>query len=283
MKWQNSANLTATLVHLSDVSSALDSTPVPRSPIDGFHNTRVQLVQLATIQNLETYSYLGQLIVLGITSATENYFRKIFSAIIEMCEIARSNTAELDIPYSAAEWYRLHSVARALFDKVSFSNVQEIEKWSTKYCRMDHSSRSGIKDYFSEFEKVCHLRHSIAHASGFVVGRNAIALGLDSTETVGQFKPSLEMIHECIAICSNLVSAYNQLAFTQMIFRWAKQWKKRPTWDWEQDKERFSKIFSAFHCAQDANLDRFSGYKNSYQCYRSVKSAISAEVDENAT
>ncbi len=64
------------------------SSSVIDSPIDAFYATTQDILNVANPDFLQQHPSMGTLLLVGLISASENYFRDLFARIIRICPIA---------------------------------------------------------------------------------------------------------------------------------------------------------------------------------------------------
>lgn len=248
--WIDSVNQKLGPARISDLSRYIDPSYLQEdySPIDRFYLSTQELLRISTPEFIENNSPLWPLILVGFVSATENYFREIFSQLLHICPIAKNKSTEKKINIASALWYGRNFVARGAFEDYSFASASTITKTCSDY--LGHNLKCAKKEdsIFIEFDKICELRHCIVHCNSIIGGKNAIKLGLrnDNDNTV---KVSIDYskLQECGLICTTLVTSVNTELFELIVRRWATEWPRLPSWDPKDEFILFKKIWKLFY------------------------------------
>ncbi|CAN5732505.1 hypothetical protein BH11PSE13_BH11PSE13_40570 [soil metagenome] len=118
----------------------------------------------------------GRLLLLGYVSAIESFFRTVLRSIINTDAKARADSHSLLIPFGAVLYHDSSTIAEALLEGYSFSGEKDIKAALVKFLGVSNVSES-LKPLFSEYEKICQLRHCCVHRFGKLGTQNGIALG----------------------------------------------------------------------------------------------------------
>lgn len=235
---------------------------MPMSPIDNFYAYISSLVPLGTEEQLRNSDVLGKVLMLGIVSATEHYFRTILSGLIHICPVVRNRAASQAIPFGALEYYSNASIGLAIFEHLSLADPKEIQKLTSKLIGFQVEQESSAKAAFVEFDKLCQIRHAAVHSRGDLSLKNLQDLGMEVTAG----RPlaihfELSSLHTAASICQNVVRAYNRLAYRKTVEAWIGE--HLLTGVWAQDRVRFTPLFELFHSCNDGR-----GYSNAYLAHR---------------
>ncbi|MHB8101440.1 MAG: hypothetical protein ACYDEF_04510 [Methanosarcina sp.] len=253
--WRDSVNQKLGPARVSDISKYIDPSHLPEdcSPIDRFYLSTQELLKISIPDFFEKNPLIGPLILVGFVSATENYFREIFSQLIHICPIAKHNSTDKKINIASALWYGKNFVARGAFEDHSFASAYTITKTCKDYLGYDLKCAKKADSIFNEFDKICELRHCIVHCNSIIAGKNAIKLGLknenDNTIKVSIDYPKLQ---ECGLICTCLVTSVNTELFELIARRWAVDWPKLPSWDPKDEYVLFKKTWNLFYSNTDS-------------------------------
>ena len=249
----------------SERSVSLNATSVcrplramPMSPIDSFYAYIGGIIPLGKEEQLRDSDVLGKVLVLGIVSATEHYFRAVLSGLIHICPLARRRAASHTIPFGALEYYSNSNMGLAIFEHLSLADPKEIQKLTDKLVGFKVDQESSAKAAFLEFDKLCQIRHAAVHSRGDLSLKNLQDLGMGIT--AGRLLAihfELSSLHAAASICQNVVRAYNRLAYRKTIEAWIGQ--HLLTGVWAQDRPRFTPLFELFHSRNDGR-----GYSNAY-------------------
>ncbi|WP_146093218.1 hypothetical protein [Xanthomonas sp. CFBP 7912] len=207
----------------TEVSQNLDITRcieedqgIDCSAVDFFETHLKELIKWAGINSGEREKI--RLVLLGLVSLTENYFRILLSELPKVCPLCHAFCCKVDIKFSSAAYYSGTTISRALIDGAVFSNPSNIADETKKLTGLDVTDSSSVKSALAEFHKVCILRHAAVHSYGRLGGRNAGDLGLGHHINM-MVSPSYEALDEICGICQNLVRSYNSFIWKAIVSR----------------------------------------------------------------
>src|SRR5439155_1081418 len=80
---------------------------------------------------------LGRLLVLGLVSGVELYFRAILTGLLRCCPICRGHAADQVIPFGAIDYYGSDEVEWGLFDAMSLAGATEIRTRTQRLLAID--------------------------------------------------------------------------------------------------------------------------------------------------
>lgn len=266
MNWQDSVNQKLGSARISDIASYIQLSHLPEnhSPIDKFYSSTQGLLRISTPAFFESNSLIGPLILVGFVSATEDYFREIFSQLMHICPIAQTKFTDKKINMATALWYEKSSLARGAFEDYSFASAESIIKTCSAFLGHEFICAKNEDSIFVEFDKICELRHCIVHCNSTIAGKNAIKLGLKNDKNRAMdISIDYQRIQECGLICTCLVTSVNAELFELIVKRWVKDWPKMASWDPKNENALFKKIWSLFYSKKDSQ-------NNSIDCVLSM-------------
>ena len=244
-----------------DFSSELDDTP--SSPIDDYYSYVEHLLTLGSEEALAASATLGRLLLLGLVSGVESYFRSIMSGTLRLCPIARRNASEQMLPFGAIDYYGSERAELGLFDTSSLAGATEIRKRTANLLGISVERGTSVFAALEEFDKICHLRHAAVHARGTLGRGNASALSLGAAEGRQTLHVTFGGLQHAGVVCHSTVRAYNRAIYRRLIERWIGS--QVLTGSWVTDRAMFKPIFELFQSRRD-NV----GPNNAYQAYRSL-------------
>lgn len=249
MMWRAAVNQPQGVVRLADIHTYIaPAAAAGLSPIDVFYDQSRDILKAGTPAFLTTYPTLGPLLLVGLVSATENYFRDIFGRILQLCPIARASAADQPVKIGSVVWHGATDLERGAFEHLSFADADAILKASKKFINHD-LRRTALLD---EFDRVCELRHSVVHSSAVIAGKNAVRLQIRQSSTPLRVQVGFAELQESGAICTSLVAAVNLELFEAMARRWAVDWPKSPSWLPSERHQRFKAVWQSFYSTRDA-------------------------------
>ena len=205
-------------------------------------------------------------------SATERYFRDVFSALISICPVSREAASGQSIAISSVLWSKKYGLKKGLFENLSFADKKTIINACKTYLGLEIQRTDLSFAMLDAYEKVCQIRHCIVHAGSHWVAKNAISLGINARENEIKVNISFDNLQECISICTNLVTCFNLDLFELMCKRWAIDWRKRCDWTAISANKRFNDIWMIFFSKIDADLGAIDYLVSKNKCMRQVKS-----------
>jgi hypothetical protein len=233
-----SADVTACCVQTQD-------TPV--APIDEFIRHIAHVITLGSVQGLDDSATLGRLLVLGLVTGCETYFRRVIVGILNVCPIARENAASHVVPLGAIDYYAAHEVPLALFDGKSLTEYREIQKLTRNFTGIALPDSGGLALLGEQYTRIGHLRHAAVHAHGNLTLGNVRAIGFAAADAPHQVRLTHVQLQAIAADCLSFVRAYNRTMFAELITRWVNRGVIQNRWrdDWRLVRRAHSLFYSA--------------------------------------
>jgi hypothetical protein len=248
MSWKVSISQNPSSARLADVSKYVVAASGPlESPLDTFYRASQELLKVGTPGFLLEHPGMGPLLLVGLVSVTENFFRDLFAGIIRMCPLARAAAADQNVKLGSVVWHGASAVERGAFEHTSFANSSTIISTCKQYLKYDLPKWPIL----GEFEKVCELRHGIVHSSAMLAGKNATKLVIPASVDPLRIAVGFAELQECAAICTSLVVSVNSELFAEIAKRWAKEWPRQPFWQPTQRHESFKRVWELFFSRRD--------------------------------
>lgn len=239
-------------VTINQINEYVSNFDKSDSPIDQFYNNTMDIIRVANPAFLLEHNSMGPLLLVGLVSATENYFRDILSNIILFCSISKAASSEQMISLGSVVWLNGYNLGRGAFENISFASMDGITKACRNFIKFETNNKPSIRSVLESFEKVCELRHGIVHSNSIVAGKNAIKLGLRPTGKPMQINIGYNELQECASICNATVTTFNSELFNEMIRRWAIEWKKHDTLDERERNKLFTRVWNCFYSQVDS-------------------------------
>lgn len=231
------------------------------SPIDDFYTHVALLIPLGQEQVLQSNAALGKVLLLGVVSATEHYFRALIAGLVQVCPVVRRQAAPLPLSFGALDYYRQEDLGLALLENVSLATAGEVRKQTQRLLGIDTKQDSSADAALAEYEKLCQLRHAAVHAHGELSHQNLHELGVSAGAGRLALRIELPGFHAAADVCHNVVRAYNRLVYRKTIERWITEKVLRGSW--AADRARFATLHGLFYSRRDAQ-----GASISYNAYR---------------
>jgi len=230
------------------------------SPIDLFINNTIELNKLAN----ENYTpILGNLLLLGYVSAAESYIRALIRNLINSDSYISSLASEKTVSFAAALHHKKDVLPEALLEEFSLASPYNVFETLKDLIGMKGQRPPSLIPPSQEFKKVCELRHCCVHRFGKLGSKNAIRLGLSDHSEFLEHQIKLEKndIENIAFIVDNFIRSINNYVYKFILERSAKNkndensgrplYQENWTWDFDQDKERFSKYYAIFSTKTD--------------------------------
>lgn len=253
VQWHGAVNQTAGAASISSIDLFVEKMTVcGAAPIDTFYNTSQDIFKIATPDLLNKFPSVGPLLLVGLVSATENYFRDIFASILRLCPIAKACSAEKNINIGTVLWHAGLNIERGAFEHISLAGSDVIRKTCEQFLGYKIKENSSSYAMLKEFDKVCELRHSIVHSGLIIAGQNAVKLRISTGACILRIKVSFGQLQECGLICTTLVSSFNSELFQEVARRWAIDWPKQQSgWTTSKSNALFKSIWDSFYSTVD--------------------------------
>jgi hypothetical protein len=267
--WREAVNQTVSTAKIDDITQYVipSSSPV-QAPIDDFYTTMQEILTVATPEFLEAHLKMGPLLLTGMVSSTENYFRDLLARIIRVCPIAQAASSDQVIKLGSVIWHREGQIERGAFEHISFADADSIRSTCRKFLKYEIKKTGTTTNLLQEFDKICELRHGIVHSNSFLAGKNAIKLQIPPPATTQPLKivVGYEQLQECGLICTMLVASFNTEMFEEMAKRWAVDWPKKTSWEPNKANALFKQIWLSFHSQIDEQNNSLSTPLTMRQC-----------------
>ncbi|HGW4087286.1 TPA: hypothetical protein ACNIDP_005184 [Klebsiella michiganensis] len=261
-----------------------------QSPIDLFQQKKTSNMKLlgANLLNAESGDYiplattlsqewrqLANLVVLGLVSSVESYFRCLIRRLLNIDEHSRKHSYSSMLTYGAALHHQKILLPEALLENASFTSSANIVKSLNSFIDINLGGYAKIPtllSVFTDYDIICHLRHCVVHRAGLLGSNNALALGFDEYSELLE-KPlaiNFSTVQEIAVVCDNLVKEVNDKLFADILARTVKEfgWKG----DLRSDKIFFKKYFDLFSNGSVNNAEKMK------ECYRLFISAHDIKV-----
>ncbi|MFI8712405.1 hypothetical protein [Brevibacillus brevis] len=273
VKWSQLINQpvgTETIDNINDYT--ISFTSQEGSPIDLFYVTMRELLSLAKIDFLEQNNTMGPLLLVGMISCAENYFRDVFSKIIRICPVSKACSAEQTIHLGSVVWHGGVEVERGAFEHLSFASSENVKSACKKFLNIEIKKDNSVSYILEEYTKVCELRHGIVHSNAILAGKNAVKLGLTKNgSTLLKIKLGFKEVQECASIITTLVASFNSELFKEIGKRWAIDWRRSGIINDLNEEEYFNLIWGMFFSEIDSQEGNIPNELTVQECLEEVK------------
>lgn len=212
------------------------------------------------------WSMKSNLSIIGIVSSTESYFRSVIRNILLTVADIRKESYRNKLTYGAVLFHDPELLPEALLEESVFSSKKHITDHVSTFLgiRVNLQQNAALNTALDEFDKVCHLRHCVAHRAGHLGSKNAIELGLDqfSPYLEKPISPTLDAVNNVFNICQNLVFEFNDFLFEAMLT----QSVEKGGWsgDLRKDKKDYLNLYRIF----SPDPENANALKSSYNAFR---------------
>jgi hypothetical protein len=219
------------------------------NPIDTYVDHQRHVLLLGDPNALTASPTLARLLLLGLVTGVESYFRTVLASTLKVCPLSRAAASEQVIPFGSVNYYGASEIELALFEGSSFSSAKEIRNRTQKVSGIQVPNSGSLNDALEKFQLVCELRHAAVHAHGSLTSGNAQALGLPPALTPGVVQLDLAALHSLGSVCLSVVRAFNRFFFEAVVRRWIAA--SVLVGDWNSDWRRFRSLHAVFYSLED--------------------------------
>ncbi|MDQ1166303.1 hypothetical protein [Flavobacterium sp. SORGH_AS_0622] len=249
--WKNCICKQPSTVSISNISNYVDLINETLSPIDKFYKRRNEILAVTTPTFSTANPTIMPLLLVGLISIVENYYRDIISELIKICPISKELSSEKTINL-ATIWFGSSNLEKGSLENTSFSDSKNISKNLKSIFGIDvDASANQVNAPLVEFGKLCELRHAIVHSGGELSGKNAIKLQLPNSSNSVQVILDYSEMQEAAEICTSLICASNLELFKLMGHRWLHRWPSSPAFAGIDLNQVYSKLWSVFYSTID--------------------------------
>lgn len=264
-----------------NTSKLLERYPGPNTAnaiTDYFAVSNNLLIKIARTAYADDSEILG-LLLLGVVSAAEFYFRSVLGAAITVCPLCALHAEGAHVPIGSYGFYRGsgYSHAMAAFEHESLADAKKIKTECKKLTGFDLTEDSSANKAISDFEILCELRHCLVHARGFAGLKACKALGAEQRSLQKLLVGKAEAL-ELVKLSHNAVRALNRFLADSIVNRWVERDVLNGVWN--SDKALFVSAIEAFWIKGE---DSYNGIAwNAYKPFRRAivarRKAIGARV-----
>lgn len=251
LDWKQTVSAPATTVNIGNIASYVCASTPLVSPIDNFYNERNQLLNAITPAYATSHPTVMPLILVGMISITENYFRELLAGIITLCPVAKEKSASKALNL-ATIWFGYSQMEKGAFENISFSDVDAVKKAFNSFIGYEIKASNQLAAPLDEFGKLCELRHAIVHSASMLAGKNAIKLQLPSSGNSVKVQVRFSELQETADICTSLVCAVNLELFKFISQRWLFDWPGTPAYMGQNMNQLFRQVWDLFYSNFDA-------------------------------
>lgn len=269
--WTNSVNQVSGVNIINNINNYVDTITLIESPIDLFYKNTREIIQVGNPTFLNSHPSIGPLLLVGIVSATENYFRDIFSRVISICPTSKACASSQSINLGSVVWHGGVNVERGAFEHISLAGSDSIIKTCKNFTKFDIKKGMALYSVLEEYDKVCELRHGIVHSNSILAGKNAIKLGINSTSNLIKINIGYNQLQDCASVCTTLVATFNSELFNEIAKRWAIDWRRIIAIDASNEHILFKQVWESFYSNIDATNNLIPNKLSMIKCKNKIK------------
>ncbi|WP_447772353.1 hypothetical protein [Variovorax boronicumulans] len=229
-----------------DFSSVLIPFPEGNmeNPISDYFLTTGGLVKKIIDTKYSNDADILGLLVLGVVSAAEFYFRTVLSELARACPLCIQHTEAINIPSGSVAFYSKSGFSSVMsaFEHESLADSKKIISEIKRFVGFSCSDNSSVKKALDDFELLCELRHCFVHSRGFVGLKAIRALG--GARTVQKVLIKQQQALDFIKLSHNAVRAVNHYLSNEVVNRWID--KDVLSGQWTSDKTIFTRYWRLF-------------------------------------
>lgn len=244
------------------------SFPVERAPIVEYFEHTQSLIGRLLKPEFRSDEEVLSLILLGVVSAAELYFRSAITVALELCPAARKVAERAVIPIGSVKYYGTSYkwLAMSTLEHKSLAGSQEIVGELRRLLGINVEPKSSLATALYGFDLLCEFRHAAVHSRGFLSHKGLCELELAANQ-IKKLRLSQDVTFDLIKLSHNAVRSFNRYVFHALLQRWlSDRWL---IGSWRKDRAKFSKLYSAF-----AHPDESAFGSDARAAYNSIKSAI---------
>lgn len=262
----NTAPPTSSLLRLDSCLTEIDMP----SPIDLYRIQSRQILTYGTAERITEMPVVGGLLMLGLVSTAEGYFRSILSACLEICPISRKVASDKSISLGGVLWHGSGEFRRSAFEHMSFTSAKDLKSASSGYLKFDLSG-SNFSTLLEDYDVICNVRYGLVHNSGVLPGKNAAQIDIRKFTRSVRIDIDFAYLQSAGAVVDSLVTTFNRNLFKVMCERWATKWRARADWVPDQEDERFLQIWNLFICEEELRSRRDRDEIDAAICKATIK------------
>lgn len=221
------------------------SAPSGVNAITAYFDAAEGLIKRILVPPFNSDTEVLGLLLLGVASAAELYFRSALGAAIEICERCQTHAIKLSIPHGAVRYYGTAALPIALgaIEHESLADAGRLRAELKRFTGFEVQKNSSLDIALNQFDLVCEARHAVVHTRGLLGLSGAKELS-PGRRVVGQVFITVDVLLELAKITHNTVRAFNRYLFEELLFRWLSNGDLRGSWT--VDRIRFSQLVNAY-------------------------------------
>lgn len=248
------------------------------NPISDYFSTATRLAGKLTQAPYENDAEVLGLLILGVVSAAEFYFRSAIGLSVEVCPLCRQHAEMLQVPFGTFKFFEGTALSCSIsaFEGESLADSQKLKAKCGQITGFNISEDSSASAAIEGFELLCEVRHCLIHVRG-VAGLKACRF-LKGERRLQKVIIEKEQAFELLKLSHNAVRGFNRFLANSILNRWVD--RDVLVGDWRQDKERFTKVVRAFWVKGEDDYQgiAWNAYRPFQRAVRAKRQAIAAKV-----
>jgi len=219
------------------------------------------------------------LLLLGIVSAAEFYFRRVLGLALDVCPVCRQHAELVHVPLGSVAFFSRsgYSFAMSSFEHESLADAKKLKAECRRFTGFDITGDLSADKAIDDFELLCQLRHCLVHASGLAGFKASRALSSPRRE-IQKLILRKEDAFELLKLSHNAVRGFNRFLANSILNRWVD--RDLLVGKWSTDKQAFTAVVKSFWMPGE---DEYLGIPwNAYRPFRKAvvtrKQALAAKV-----
>jgi len=271
--WRLGVTRAGSVARLADVNRFVHAHGLmATSAIDRYYQTSTEILQIATPSFLGQHPASGSLMLIGIVSALENFFRDLFASAIALCPVCQAAASSQSVNLGSVLWQAAaQPLSRAAFEHISFTSAENVKKTCKAFLGSQLRANGPADVALIAYDDVCELRHCIVHAGSILQGKNAINLGVKKRKEPVTVRIGFAELQEAASICTVVASSVNTELFEILAKRWATAWRRLPSWDGNKADELFLRLWKIFFSTTDSSTGQIQYRMGPVRCRNLLK------------
>lgn len=249
------------------------------SAIDEFYSSTQNILSICATHSIhaapgtQIAHILYSLSLVGLVSASEQYFRSVVSNILMVCPVARKSASSKSINFASALWYHPQDIARGSFEGTALSDKKAVANFLKDFVGLNESKYQTmpLQQTLNNYGTLCELRHCIVHSMNNIQGKNATNLQLSNPKGRRAIELDFASIQTAASVCTTMVRVFNTVLFDEIVYRWAKEWDRKSKFDAAAEKVKFRSVWDIFFSRIDKSRAS-SGMKRGWRsCFNEAR------------
>ncbi len=255
-----------------DIRTAVARCKLPHhvSPISDYFSYTQSLISRFIREDIRSDPTALSLLLLGIVSAAEFYFRSVITQTLSICPCSIKHSERVQIPLASLSYYgtETSSLGLSIFEHKSLAGSDEIKNEVQRLLGIAIPKTGSVATALTGFDTLCELRHAAIHTRGYISSKAASDLGIYAA-ALQQIDMAQAAAFDLTKLSHNAVRSLNRFLTNAILERWKAQ--KILTGVWVHDKKIFTRFFNVFVYPEE------SAFSNDVRlAYRHIQNSLVA-------